>query len=300
MTMPDPEGLIFDIDSFAVHDGPGIRMAVYLKGCHLRCGWCHSPESHKPVPELVFFSDRCVSCGQCARVCVRGGHRFDGGRHTLDRSSCAACGECCRTCVSQALAVKGFRMKASAVAEKAGRMKVFFGERSGGVTVTGGEAADQPEFAEAVLSACASRGIHTTLETSGDCPPEILERLAQKADLVLYDLKLMDDLQHIKWTGVSNRRILANFRTVPASKIIVRVPLIPGITDTGSNVSGIIRFVSDAGIRRIDFLGFNPSASAKYEWLGRKFGLEGAAPNPARDAQIREEAARAGLTVGDS
>ena len=272
---PDAEGLIFDVDTFAVHDGPGIRMAVYLKGCPLACRWCHSPESISPEPEIIFAGDRCTGCGLCEAACPQGCHTLSNGGHAFERERCIACGRCVGECPSGALAVKGERVAAEAIVAKAERLRPFFEHSGGGVTLTGGEVAMQADFAAAILAGCQARGIHTAIETSGACSWERLEGLLAHTDLVLYDLKLIDDDAHRRWTGASNRQILDNASRLRDREVQVRVPLIPGITDTEANLRGLFAFMADAGLMRAALLPFNPSAAAKHEWLGLDYEIAG-------------------------
>jgi pyruvate formate lyase activating enzyme len=271
----DTVGLVFDLDTFAVHDGPGIRLAVYLKGCPLHCQWCHSPESQRPEPELILARERCVGCGACVAVCPQGAQRLEDGQRTLDRALCRACGRCVEVCVSGALALRGYSMQAREVVERAQRLQPFFAHSGGGVTLTGGEVTMQPDFAEAVLAGCQAAGIHTALETTGACSWSVLERLAAHADLLLYDLKLMNDSAHRRWVGASNRQILENAARLAGYNVQIRVPLIPGITDTDANMGAIVQFMRAAGLRSIALLPYNAAAGAKYEWLDQPYQIEG-------------------------
>ncbi|MFQ6133876.1 MAG: glycyl-radical enzyme activating protein [Armatimonadota bacterium] len=273
--MTDTHGLIFDLDTFAVHDGPGIRLAVYLKGCRLACQWCHSPESRAPRPELILVRDRCQLCAACARVCPEHAHAVDAEHHALDRAKCALCGRCVEHCPHGALAVKGCEVSPDHIVAKAARLKPFFRHSGGGVTLTGGEVTTQVDFAEAVLAGCRSQGIHTAIETCGACEWEQLARLLAHTDLVLYDLKLMDEDQHRRWTGASNRRILDNAARLADCNVRVRIPLIPGITDTDDNLRAIFDFMRRLGLSRADLLPYNPASAAKYQWLDLPYHIHG-------------------------
>jgi pyruvate formate lyase activating enzyme len=295
--MDDLHGLIFDIDTFAVHDGPGIRMAVYLKGCPLACAWCHSPESQGRSREMILVRDRCVVCGACVVVCPQGVHSVSGGEHALERERCQVCGACVAACPQGALQIKGESISAGEVVARAVRMKPFFEPSGGGITLTGGEVSGQPEFAAAVLSGCRAKDIHTAIETCGACSWPRLKSLVDLCDLVLYDLKLIDEAAHRRWTGVSNRAILDNARRLAAYNVQIRVPLIPGITDSEENLAGIYAFMCEAGLRRVALLPYNPSAGAKYEWLDRPYDLHGEPQDPATLERLAEPGRSFGLEV---
>lgn len=293
----DCEGLVFDIDTFAVHDGPGIRMAVYLKGCPLNCRWCHSPESRRSSLELIYVRQRCTYCGACVAVCPNGVHEVYDQTHTIRRDRCVTCRRCVDACPAQSLDIKGYLVPASQVVAKASRLKPFFEHSGGGVTITGGEVIQQPDFAAAVLAGCRAEGIHTAIETSGACAWGQLQSLADAADLVLYDLKLMDPERHKRWVGCDNGQILDNARRLAGRPVQIRVPLIPGITDTHENVQAIIAFMRDAGLRDLALLPYNTSSSAKYEWLDLPFEFGAEGQDADQLGELTELATQAGLAA---
>jgi pyruvate formate lyase activating enzyme len=215
----------------------------------------------------------------------------------MAREACRLCGACVENCAAGALAVKGYRVSTEAIVAKAERMKPFFDHTGGGVTLTGGETTLQPDFALAVLEGCRERGIHTAVETAGACEFETIERIAGASDLVLYDLKLIDDAEHRRWVGATNERILDNAARLAGGNIEVRIPLIPGVTDKDENLGGLFRFCAANGLTRVALLPSNPSAAAKYEWLGLDYELESEPQSAERLGEILSEAARQGLSA---
>jgi pyruvate formate lyase activating enzyme len=283
-------GTVFDISHWAGHDGPGIRTIVFLKGCPLRCAWCHSPESQRREAELLYLKNKCLQCGRCVTACPQGARHYADGLMRTDRDLCDNCGACVETCYSEALQMCGRIMAARDVVDEVARDRVFFRNSGGGITLSGGEPAAQPQFAEGILRGCHELGIHTALETCGYVPWDAMSRIAPHVDLFLYDLKVMDPARHRRYAGASNARVLANLERLSRTQqdIQVRVPLIPNHTDDDENLAAICRFAVQCGIERIAFLPYNPAASSKYAWLERDFKL----PSLTQQGDDRLEAIR--------
>ena len=267
------EGTVFNIKRYAIHDGPGIRTTVFLKGCPLSCPWCQNPEGTRPEPELIWHESRCIGCRDCEEACPTGAVSFLDGKLRVDDSLCDMCGRCASACFAGALEVAGRRMTVEEVLTEVVKDRVFYEQSGGGITVSGGEPLMQADFLEAVLSASRQAGIHTALDTSGYTDRKTLLRIAEKVDLFLWDLKTMDDQAHIDYTGVSNRVILENLKALSRAgrQVHIRFTLIPGVNDNETNLKAMgALLVSLEGVDRIDILPYHRGWVNKYEGLRRE------------------------------
>jgi pyruvate formate lyase activating enzyme len=272
-------GVVFWIERFAVHDGPGIRVAVFLKGCPLRCAWCHSPESQSARPELLLKTDRCLLCGTCVPFCRHDAIAGDEAAFETDRARCDACGDCIEECPAGARAIAGRTTTVPELVAEVEKDRVFVDTSGGGVTFSGGEPLMQPEFLAEAIAACAAAGFHTAVETSGFGTRAAIAAAA-RADLILFDLKLYDDARHRRFTGVSNRVILDNFTYLTGRHpaVRVRVPLIPGVNDDEENLQALGSLARAGGVSQIDLLPYHTAGMAKYARLGRPYLLPDAEP----------------------
>jgi pyruvate formate lyase activating enzyme len=274
-------GLIFNIQRFSIHDGPGIRTTVFLKGCPLRCFWCHNPEGLRKKVEIQFSSSRCIRCGECAQACPEGAQVVTPDARIFDRKRCTACGRCVETCFAEGLQIIGTWRSAADVVNEALRDRAFYASSGGGVTLSGGEPLLQPGFTLAVLNALHAEGIHTALETTTYCSWKTLSAVLAATDLFMIDLKHLDPIVHQSATGVSNERILANTRRLAQTgkTIIFRTPVIPGVNDTPEAIQAIATYVRELGTLRddhgaglaLELLPFHHLADDKYTSLGMEY-----------------------------
>ncbi len=294
-----PSGVVFNVMRFSVHDGPGIRTTVFLKGCPLHCAWCHNPESQGFELGLMLFEERCRLCGDCVRACPNHGIGDPAaGLHVPDE--CDACGTCVEVCVAGARELVGRRVTVTELVEEIEKDVVFYEESGGGVTVSGGEPVAQPQFVEALLAACRARGIHTILDTCGLASAEVFARVAAQADSVLYDLKLMSSQAHRRFTGAANDVVLRNLEALAATAkpIVVRFPMVPGVNDGEEELAAMTGFLRRIGLQDVDLLPWHSIGSEKYKRLGleRPTG-EFAAPPAERVEEVAGALRRAGLRV---
>jgi pyruvate formate lyase activating enzyme len=235
------QGIIFDIQRFSLHDGPGIRTNVFLKGCPLDCAWCHNPESKDPKPEIAYYPGKCVLCGACATVCPEKLQRAGQGGRTFSREGCRRCGACAEACVTGALALIGRSISAGEALEEVKKDEAFYRNSGGGMTVSGGEPFFQSRFTLALLRLAKESALHTCVETSGAASFEILREAAALTDLFLYDFKETGAERHRNFTGVSNTAIVENLEKLDGlgARTVLRCPLIPGCNDREEHFRGI-------------------------------------------------------------
>ena len=273
-------GLTFNVQRFSTEDGPGIRTTVFMKGCPLRCAWCHNPEGLSPKPELVWYDVRCIAARDCLTACPEQALALTPQGMQIDRKRCTACGACVQACPAAALEIIGRRWTPAGLLAELVKDRPFYETSGGGITVSGGEPLLQADFLAALLPACREAGLPVALDTCGAPPWERYERLLPWVDLVLYDLKIMDAERHRQATGVANEGILANARRLAERGVPmwVRTPVIPGYTDEPENILAIAHFIRDLlpTVERWDLLAYTNLGRPKYHRLGRPYALESA------------------------
>jgi pyruvate formate lyase activating enzyme len=284
------QGRVARIARSAMHDGPGLRTVVFFKGCPLRCRWCHSPETQAFGADVLLLKDRCIACRACVEACTCGAARLARDGPAVDRARCEGCGRCAERCPACARDLQGGWMTVGAVMDAVGRDLPFYERSGGGVTFSGGEPLHQSTFLSALLDRCRADGIPAAIETCGHASRRAALRALDRGPLFLYDIKIVDEARHREVTGASNARILANLATLAARRadLVVRFPVVPGITDDEANVAAVGRLAASLGVARIDVLAYHRAGLAKYERLNQ---VPGAADVPAATAADAERAA---------
>jgi pyruvate formate lyase activating enzyme len=295
-------GIVFDIRRYAIHDGPGIRTTVFLKGCGLSCWWCHNPEGQAPGFEAVVRENRCIRCGACVDACEQGAVTWTDGGPVTDRAVCTACGDCAAVCYADARERVGRAMTVDQVLVEVAKDVIFYERSGGGMTLSGGEPLLQRDFAAALLRGAKAHGFHTALDTCGLASWETFDAVRRDVDLFLYDVKLMDDARHRRFTGVSNERILANLRALSAEghRLVLRVPVIPGVNDDAENLGALAAFAAGLPhLAGVDLLPYHHLGADKYARLDRAYPLpDTAPPSTARVAELARLLEERGLPMG--
>lgn len=281
--MPDKDcGIVFNIQRYSVHDGPGIRTLVFLKGCPLRCLWCSNPESQETPPQAAYNADKCLGCGRCVAVCPQQALRLEQDGIHRDRERCdPACRACAEICPGQALTFYGRIMTARDVLHKVEEDAAFYARSGGGLTLSGGEPLLQTDFCLAILKEAEHRAVHTAMESCGQAPEETILAACDKLDYLLFDIKHLDDDAHRKATGMGNATILRNLAAVrsayPRLPIHLRTPLIPGINDDDTLIRRILELAQSIHAVRYELLPYHRMGEQKYRYLGRKYPYAGPA-----------------------
>jgi len=270
----DQEGTVFDIQRYSIHDGPGIRTIVFLKGCPLSCRWCCNPESQAPQPTILYQDSSCIHCGRCLEACKYGALSRDNPGF-VDRSRCVSCGACAEACPTDALTLKGKRMTVWEVMQELQKDATNYRRSGGGITLSGGEPLGQPDFSRELLKACLEKGWNTAMETTGHAPKEVVQDVIPYVTHALVDLKSIDPAVHRANTGVDNRLILENaLRIASLTQAVVRVPTVSGVNADPASIEAIARFAQRMpGVDTIHLLPYHTYGENKYKLLNREYPM---------------------------
>ncbi len=270
------KGVVFNIQKFSIHDGPGVRTTVFLKGCPLRCRWCSNPESQLSKVQIMYHRDNCIHCRKCVHSCPENAIGLaPDGRILINFNRCTGCLACAEGCPGRALTNEGEYKTVDEVTAVCMQDKDFYDESGGGVTISGGEGMMQPDFAEALVRRLKENGIHTAIETTGCVKEEVFHRLAPLFDLLLFDVKQYDSEKHKKGTGAGNDLILKNLRWAYTQglSILPRIPVIPGFNADLRDAEGCAELLADIGLTQVQLLPFHQMGERKYEFLNRNYEL---------------------------
>ena len=281
---------IFDIKRYAINDGPGIRIVIFMKGCNLNCAWCHNPESISARQEKMYASTKCIGCGTCVAACPDNAIALTPEGIITDAELCNLCGKCAEACPAKAIEMSGKRMSVAEIMNEIEKERVFFDQSGGGVTFSGGEPLLHHEFLIQLLDECGRRKIHRAVDTAGFANTEILLEVAKHTDLFLFDLKMMDSEKHRKWMGVPNEKIRENLKILAetGANINIRIPLVGGVNNDEENMKATARFVAElSGEKKVvNLLPYHKIAQTKYQKLGRPDDFR-LLEEPTKEAQLR-------------
>ncbi len=268
-------GTIFDIQKYSLHDGPGIRTLVFMKGCPMRCRWCSNPESQKTGVQVGYTQKNCIRCGKCAAVCPD--RAIQGPDYGIIRERCTGCSKCAAVCPVQAKKMIGSQVTVEELMEIIAEDRLFYRNSGGGATIGGGEPALQSAFVNQLLKRCRQESISTCIETCAYAEAEQFEETIEYADLVLFDLKHMNSAKHKSLTGAGNEKILRNaYRLKKDQPVIFRVPLIPGLNDSFKNLEETVLFAAQfENAQRVELLPYHSLGESKYQWIGEDYELSG-------------------------
>jgi len=276
-------GLVFEIQHFAIHDGPGIRTTVFLKGCPLRCLWCHNPEGQAPGPEILFSPEKCIACRYCEHACPQNAHRFSPAgeagalRHTYLRSACTSCGKCTLECYSGALELAGREASTDEALAEVLKDRPFYASSGGGLTLSGGEPMQQFAFTRALLREAQTAGLHTVIETSGASTTARYLEVLPYIDLFYFDIKETDPERHRAFTGMDNKQILANLQAIDdaGAAVVLRCPVIPGLNDRPAHFAAVARLAEHLhGAQAVHILPYHALGTHKNQRLGKPQALD--------------------------
>lgn len=268
---------VFDVQRYSLHDGPGIRTIVFMKGCPLKCLWCCNPESQAEEPETEFYKDSCVGCGKCKDACEHGAIDMSNDTYRIDKSKCINCGKCAEACIYGAIRIVGGEVDADEIMDQIKSDMKYFKKSGGGVTLSGGEPLMWIDFCEKILKESYDLNINTAVETTGCVPTEHLDRIMDYVDVFLYDIKSIDNERHKTLTGVSNDLILRNIRHLREcdKKVVMRIPLIPEHNFLGEELEAMMELADEVGITEVNIMPYHNLGEVKYERLSKEYALKG-------------------------
>ena len=301
MSIPSIIGRVTDIQRFSLHDGPGIRTNIYMKGCNMHCAWCHNPETIHHKRQLQFHQAKCMGCGVCFAACASGALRAGEKGRIYDEEKCTRCGKCADACVTHALAMIGWDMTVEEVLAQVRMDKAYYSRSGGGVTITGGEPLMQADFVAAVLDACRAEAIGCAVETNLSLPWSTVQKVTSRCDVVMFDIKILSPEAHLRWTGEEVSRVLSNAKKLDETgvSLIVRTPIIPGVNDDAESIRAIARFLSQLHhLSYYELLPYNPLAAGKFHDLNWEYAFEDAKiPSKGKMSELWMAARECGVNV---